>query len=321
MGRQLIWVQGTGIIMSQDRKKLDLVTVFHSGDAELLKLQGLSINTFFTHDDIGTITLIANESSAYLDTLDRTALTAFYGDLQDRVVFVSRADLGLDAAIKWGWKSQQALKLLSHRCASSERCLILDTKNHFVRDCGVSDFFDSTNTPRLYYRKKFGQQQTWIRNSFQYFDAPAPADPDEKHLPTITPYPVKTKVLSAICEMIAKQSGSVAKLFNDPGFEGTEFYLVYSYLHTLEGGLKKNARPDGVMPLTLFAGWPHEDRDIDRIIADVAKGKCLSFALHKNRKVAISAQQWRDIQTMWDGLGLTIPSVIDFYEASGSVKT
>jgi hypothetical protein len=43
--------------------------------------------------------------------------------------------------------------------------------------------------------------------------------------------------------------------------------------------------------------------------------------LHKNRKVAISAQQWRDIQTMWDGLGLTIPSVIDFYEASGSVKT
>lgn len=305
--------------MSQDHKTLDLVTVFHSGDAELLKLQARSIDTFFKRDDIGKIYLIANETGAYPDGSDRTALLECYGKLNDRVVFVSRDDLGLDVSIEWGWKSQQALKLLSYRCMSNDRCLILDTKNHFVRACGLVDFFDNTDTPRLYYRRKFGQQQTWIRNSFQYFDEPL-ADIDEAHLPTITPYPVKTTVLSAICAEIAKRSGSVGQLFNDPDFEGTEFYLVYAYLHGLDGGLPKNVRANGLMPLTLFAGWPHEDRDIDRIIDAAAKGDCLSFALHKNRKTPISAQQWHDIQTLWNGLGLMIPSVIDFYEASGAVK-
>ncbi|MGB3731826.1 DUF6492 family protein [Microbacterium sp.] len=125
---------------------LVFVSVVFDAELELQRLQARSFARFATVDVVDEIIVIDNTVSG-LRGLRRSRLLSDYGRHSDRVVVVRTKALAVDRGAD-GWRSQQAAKLLVSRRIHSQHYVVLDAKNHFVRDITVADFIDGSGTPR-----------------------------------------------------------------------------------------------------------------------------------------------------------------------------
>jgi len=218
-------------------KKIDLVTIVFNDEIELklLKLQAYSLK-YIAPSFINNIFIVYNddEEHNFEDILE------YYPDeLKFKVTIIYRKDLCPD--IKGSnWHNQQLLKLVVAQKVISEYYVVLDSKNHLIRDVSEADFFNSDGKSKL-----FTFNPGWIikhyfsclqyfeaKNIFnyQYEDVNKTRGKGYNILLSDTPYIFKTADVLEMIEYIKKKEGTSFETFFLKRNDITEFYLYATYL-------------------------------------------------------------------------------------------
>ena len=115
-----------------------IVTVVFEPELPLLELQAKSMARFLDPAYAARIIVLDNTAKGMSDRV-WNRLWRSYGALGGSVELVSGKSLsgGVEAA---GWYSQQVLKLAVSGIVETPTYLTLDSKNHFVRAAGATDF-------------------------------------------------------------------------------------------------------------------------------------------------------------------------------------
>ena len=141
---------------------LDFLTLVFGSKTEigLLKLQAIGFKrvepTFI--DQIGTIFIFYNDDG--IENLE--FIKTFYPDtLRSKVSIIYRDNVTRQHE-RTNWRNQQYFKLFISKFIQSEYYIVLDAKNHFIRDVNINDFF-SDGKPKLYQRNP-GKMISFYKN-------------------------------------------------------------------------------------------------------------------------------------------------------------
>jgi hypothetical protein len=108
----------------------------------LLRVQAQSINQYIQSNEIGTITVVVNDTEDVVDLVD----VSWYNHPNVNVVHYSKWNYKCRVN---GWESQQLCKLLAASEASSPWSLVLDSKTWFIKPFVVAEFFDQYGLPKV----------------------------------------------------------------------------------------------------------------------------------------------------------------------------
>jgi hypothetical protein len=179
---------------------VDFVTIFYDDQIEvnLLRLQAMSFK-FVDHRIVNNCYILFNDIGTYSGDI-----IGFYPlDLRRRVKILCRNDVdkNFKSMDKSSWYSQQVLKLLISKIITSAHYVVLDGKNHFIRDTGLSDLFDINGKPYLFYGNP-GNMIQYYHNCTNYYQIEVNSNSkkiNEQFL-TTTPY---IFITDAVLEMIS----------------------------------------------------------------------------------------------------------------------
>lgn len=219
-------------------EKLDLVTVCFSEELYLLQLQARSVRRYMDPDMLGQIILVINDrrQAATLRAVKRLVLPE-YGDLLDRVrIFTASELVGFDPG-RFGWGTQQVLKLLAVREAVSPLAMILDCKNHLIRPVGPAQVWSDDGKIRIRRYRIVPKFTDYFRAACAYFGVEQGTGMDSA-LPPTTPFPVPRKLVTDMLDdMEAREGADFFSIFMRPNRPFTEFYLLYAYLISVSGSM------------------------------------------------------------------------------------
>jgi hypothetical protein len=316
----------------------DIVTVVYRREIGLLRLQARSMARYLDPEGIGRIVVIANdaEEDAVVEAVE--AMREDYGPFAARLevlrpdaLFAARpAAFGPRGArqrlrlwLTWnrkryplgvkrgwrgnrGWSVQQALKLAAARHGESPFLLLLDAKNHFVREVGVAHFVSADGRAMSYREPPIDKFYGWIAGSFRLLKVPPPPH-DAPAPPTITPYVVPRAVLLGTLEALERVAGPAEAFFARARAQTSEFMLIYAHAASLPGGWEA-AFADGLMPpATIF-----RDSDavtIDRMLGRVERGEAEVFSVHSVRLDRLTPEERARIAALWRERGLPAEAV------------
>jgi len=198
---------------------MDLVTIIFKDDIELnlLKIQFFSYK--FIKFEINNIYVIWNDD----DNIDLQEYISWLPDyLREKVKLIHRNNL--IGKKQSSWYNQQIIKILISRIVESDYYLVLDTKNHFIRDIYIHDYF-YYNRPKLFIGDA-GSMIKFCRNSLNYFDVKSNAK-----LLTTTPFLMNKNITIELYEFIEKKENkSFYDFFILNRALYTEFYLYQAFL-------------------------------------------------------------------------------------------
>lgn len=217
-----------------NQMKLDLVTVMYEPEILLQKVQARSILRHLDRGLIENIFVVINEDDP------RKTIEAFkkivlkeYGELSEKVVILSVADLFHSKSRSSGWKRQQTIKLMVANKISTENYMVLDCKNHFIKPTNKAVFFNLDSKKILIPKiKNHGSRQSRLEAMCKYFNVDLNLNLD-KLMPITTPFVLsKTEVLNMISEIEKKEGRPFPDFFHAAGIEFTEFFLYAAYLYS-----------------------------------------------------------------------------------------
>jgi len=208
------------------------VTVFYNNELELnlLRLQAMSFK-FVDQAIVNNVYLLYNDIGFFsaCDVID------FYPSfIRSRVKIYCRNDVdsnfgSIDSS---SWYSQQVLKLLIAKIIKSPHYVVLDGKNHFLKDTALSDFFDISGKPYLFYGNP-GYMIKYYHNCTRYFQTEVNNEfknIDEQFM-TTTPFLFVTEdVLKMISYIENKEKNNFYCFFQENSSNFTEFYLYSTFL-------------------------------------------------------------------------------------------
>ena len=271
---------------------LTLVSVVHRHDAPLLRLQARSIAAHLATRDVAAILVAINDSDEAGVRARIDPVLDAYGPHRAAVqVLGGDALLGQEAAGLRGWRSrglyrlpgfrrggwrgnngyrmQQAMKLAVARVAPSERIVLLDAKNAFLRPPGAYDFFDVEGRPQtVFIPVKAGHHRSWLAQSLEVLGVDIDlADIPETTIYT-TPFAVTRTILRAVLAEAEKRAGPVDCLFASRK-RPSEFMLINAWAMMQPGGLRAVFAPDappraGFWPDGGLPEFEHALREIER---------------------------------------------------------
>lgn len=240
------------------------VTVVHSGDVPLLRLQARSFAKWATFEELVEIILIVNdvnEHETYAAVLD---MLPEFGALVGKVRVLTPSDIfegskltkSLGQSLRlllafhpwlkfsriwagwngnWGWAVQQALKLGVGKVAKAEFVVIWDAKNVAVSELSFSDFISEAEKPFAILQEQNKMHRRWLPASLRLLRIPQNSD----YLVTqfVTPFVVQTTFLCDACRSIEQRHGPIEALFSIrlmnaalwPIFNYTEFMILNAY--------------------------------------------------------------------------------------------
>jgi hypothetical protein len=228
-----------------------LVTVVHKPDYPLLRLQARSLARYLSPDVMDEIYVIANQGLNGSNEW-QLQLLSDYGSLADKVRFLDASQVaalpnGLEGppGEEWaalllrsgggGWLSQQILKLMVARVVSSDRYMVLDSKNHLVYPLSFECYEngDRIRLSRVNYERR--PMRHLLDSSLRYFGIV-----DEgivrSFLPSTTPFVLPTHEVNALITTIAQRERRPFPLaFESLG--STEFLLLGGFLCSQPGGI------------------------------------------------------------------------------------
>jgi hypothetical protein len=304
----------------------DIFTIVCFKDFKLWLLQARSVARYFAPDSVAKIIVVINEPDidrrcVIKDFIQRNLHA--YGELSQKVA-VFCADLLLDSEYPniSGWRSQQAIKILAHKACSVDNVLILDAKNWFIKRVAFNDFFDTDRRPKTLVRKRATThpQHKWLLDSLRYLDLPA-ALADAPSPPTITPYPVTTRLLLSLEKEIIKRSGSVVEVFSSRNLAATEFYLIYACAELLFGGLHKYYALGLEPPITLFNRHPQIEHQAIALVEQSKNPKRHTFSVHHGRMGNMSLQLQDAVSSVLVGAALLRPDEVSYFLSESSPTT
>jgi Family of unknown function (DUF6492) len=184
---------------------LTLVSVVFEAELPLLQLQARSVAANVPPELVDEIIVIDNCARGMPpDAVAR--LRENYGPLRDRMRVLRPKDIGpVPGAV--GWRSQQVLKLCVAKLISSERYLVLDAKNHFVRTLR-SDFVEAPDGRARV--NVYGYQTHRLRPDLEHVLSYLGLDSSgqvECFTATVTPFVLDTGIVRAMIADIEQKAG------------------------------------------------------------------------------------------------------------------
>ena len=260
---------------------MDFVTIVFNNEIEinLLKLQAMSIkyvdenlinNLYIIYNDIGVFD-IDDVVKYYPENIRKRVIVLYNIEVHD--YFKNK---------KSSWHNQQLLKLLITNKVKSNYYLVLDAKNHFIRNVNYNDYFDAENKPRLFTHHP-GSMIEYYYRCLQYYKVEDPYDFKNTHklnkLLTTTPFLMcKSDVLEMICYIEDTEKEEFCLFFSKNTCNFTEFYLYTTYLI-----YKKKIDEYCLTPknFTSFMGANAPWNSIDNICLPVLQNNHVCFGLHR----------------------------------------
>lgn len=220
---------------------IDFLTLVFNDETEigLLKLQAISFQYIqpSMRDQIGNIFIFYNDTGIYNETGIEFLKQYYPEELRCKVSIIYR-DTIMSPPVKSSWRNQQYFKLYCSRYIESKYYVVLDGKNHFIRDINSDDFF-LNGKPKLYLHNP-GTMIRYYKGCLSYFSIHDPFhynyDIEEnkaigdKILLTTTPFIFITQQVSDLINYVEeKESKSFYDFFMKKN-SITEFYLYSTYL-------------------------------------------------------------------------------------------
>lgn len=208
-------------------KRLTFVTIVFEAEYDLLDLQAHSMAIFIDPREVDEIIVVDN-SHRLMSSSRRSSLRLRYGPHASSVRFVDGRQVA-DVPPSRGWRNQQVLKIAASREVAGDHYLVLDAKNHFVRQSGLDTFAGKSGRPRANFHPF---QSHPLRNSLEavldYFELdlqPRIA----RFTSTATPFILVSEVCrSLIRDIEGRSNGTFAGFFLNRNF--TEFFLYSAWL-------------------------------------------------------------------------------------------
>lgn len=216
---------------------LDFVTITFSDECEinLLRLQAHSFK-FVNTNIINNIYIVFNEDFRYFHlfkNIFNDIKTYYPKEIQHKIKLLSVHDLNInDIGEHSNWFSQQRIKIEISKYIKNKYYVVLDGKNHFIRDIN-DDYFFKNDKPSLYFNSMGDVMIKYYNNCLQYFNIEScPNNKPNKNLKiqTTTPFLFITdECLNLMKHIEEKEKISFGTFFMREK-KYTEFYLYYAYL-------------------------------------------------------------------------------------------
>jgi hypothetical protein len=214
---------------------MDFVTIIYNNKTELnlMKLQAISMK-YVDIKLINNIYIVYNDTGYY----NINDVLPFYPEnLRSKVNIVYNRDVDIcfkDNMSEFPWHKQQILKLLLANIVKSKYYLILDGKNHFIKNITYSDYFNKNGFPKLFVWDP-GPMIKYYYSCLDYFQIKDPYDFKNTKkcniFLTTTPFLMcKQDVLEMIEYIVKKENDTFFNFFMKRFDSHTEFYLYITYL-------------------------------------------------------------------------------------------
>lgn len=309
---------------------LSFATIVYDKDYPLLELQARSLAQFADSAIVGSISVILNHVNEQALEQALTPLLTAYGPLRSKVRLVRGDDIlrandrrtsprllerlyvdyrkSIPFVRRQGWRGnngyrlQQALKLASARCAATDRMVLLDTKNVFLRPLQEFDFFGDDGRARVALLKPEAVfHRNWLGESLSALGQSIQVDEIEQTTTFATPYPVRRDLVLALLNEIDQRYGSVQALFASKR-RPSEFMLINAFCLAQDGGIEtffERADPVNI------GIWP--DYPVERIEMELEKLEnpdALCLGLHNRAVIALRADHKSRLLAALENRGL-----------------
>ena len=213
------------LTFENNNQSLDFLTLVYNDkiEIELLKLQAMSFK-FIDAKLIGKIYIFYNDEG--INKIE--FIKEYYPKLLHSKIKIIYRDNISDRKEKSSWHSQQYWKLYISKFIDSEYYIILDGKNHFIRETKLEDFFKN-NKPILYSGDP-GEMIKYYHSCLSYFKIQDPFNGKIKLLTTTPFILIKNQVIKLIKYIENKENMDFYDFFMKNQNNITEFYLYNTYL-------------------------------------------------------------------------------------------
>jgi hypothetical protein len=288
---------------------VEIHNITFSGDLRLFELQALSIDKFFDHGSITKYRIIVNDSNEneLIKSINSFLTKHISLALRQKIEIVSSSKFILPG--KDGWKDQQYLKLFSVADSQADWVIVLDSKNHFVKETLLTDFFIG-NKAKTYFGHPAPALEPWLFKSNEFFSVD---NYQQNAMPTVTPYPMRPDLTRLMLNRIKSDSRIEDKdhLSSSKTLDKTsEFFLYFAFLQKL-GCILDYYEAAPRMCETLYTVWPQDQDVVEKFLNALRDGKYFVFGLHRKRLPQLSDSQKQIISDIWKPLRLPEPD--DYY--------
>lgn len=283
-------------------QRYTFVTVVFEDEYELLALQARSMRLYCPPQLFNSIIVIDN-SQEPISSPAKGRLIDEYGDLKDSVTLVPAQDV-VKLPRANGWVTQQILKLAAAHFIHTERYVVLDAKNHFVREL-EREFLEA---PDGRARTKMGDykfhplRQELVR-ILSYF-ALRPDSYLDAFPPTAPPFVMYTEVVRKLMRQVAEhEKMPFEKAFVELRF--VEFFLYMGYILHSYGNLSDLYDFHYVSCPIIWERNADEQGCIEAITR-ATKQQSPVFALHRTAITKLSKRSRDSIADFWYRCGLFV---------------
>jgi hypothetical protein len=290
-------------VIDNPQKTAEIACIAFEGDVDLMALQLESIEKLLEINNFPQIHVILNGKNNYtLEKILKKLTHSLSNNIKDRITYVHASQLCPGST---GWLGQQVLKILIAQHVSTPFHIILDAKNHFVKNCGVDNFFTSNGLPKTEFSHPPPGRLSRLNAALEYFNVKSNFAITNA-MPNITPYVFYTDLVCALIEEIEKREKvPFVNAFLDK-LETTEFLIYYAFLLARHGTVAQHYEAAPFVCKTLFKNTPSDEEAANKLIQDIREPSVIMFGLHRKRIRNLTYPQRKAIKRIWEEAGLSI---------------
>jgi hypothetical protein len=291
---------------SMDCRRYTFVTVGYDGETGLLRLQARSMRLYCPPNLVDQIIIVDNSEPAASNRW-RADLLHQYGSLAQLVRFIPGADLAEMPSGAAGWWTQQVLKIKVAEVVRSERYVLLDAKNHLVKQLGRGFLETADGLPRVSGLTYVGHEmRDFLERALAYFGIDSAPHLDW-FTRTGTPFTILTSEARELLRYVEDREG---KPFASALLQKqlTEFFLYSAFLQS-KGTLK--TLYDLTQPCCIQI-WGHtaNESDCAAAIREAESADRPFMSVHRNAIANMNEKGRAVVAEFWRARGL-FPSVMD----------
>lgn len=280
--------------------KITLVTVCYRTELRMLIMQARSIAKYVDPLICHSVLVISNDASfTYFRSFFMRFILAEYGSMSVHVRLIDGMKLLKKSRKKKGWVRQQILKLIASKITETDHLLILDTKNHFIRQLHREHIFTKTGQMRIN-RYAIWEKFRWkFINSCRFFDV-IPEEKDFAHaLPLSTPYIMDRSAVNQMIKIIEEKSGLLFEVFFITNGPFTEFYLYYSFLLSQKGLVDELYSLHSGMNITFWDPITETEQSFQKKQQETRMDHICSLGIHKRYLNNMTKNTKDQIASLW----------------------
>ena len=280
---------------------ITFVTVVFSNEITLFELQALSIKKFVDFSIVDNFFIIINEDDLSFETYDSVQHIAnqYLYEVRGKVKVFRASDFIRKKDERLAWRSQQYLKLKASLLSLSEHVLILDAKNHFMKNFKVEYFVDMSSGKMIgMFEGRGGLMEKYLLPSLDIFGVKDVGI--DRTMSCVTPYITKPSIISGMISALESHTGiEFEDLFLNKNRMITEFFLLFAYLQKFNLINENYILHSNGCFVTLFTIWPDTEEKLNWAIQRAKQPEVICFGIHRERVPNIDERLRKEITDLW----------------------